>query len=156
MGELVARAPEEFVPVTLNRRLTRESHLKHNARERRIRVFWTWEVELSGIGHSTPIMTQFRPANGRAVSPSSPGTARSGTGCNARGAWPSPRHDWLGFSVVNLTRLQASLDVAARSLAPTFSVAFEAPLQPGNLSPPLGACFQALRRLPVRDFHTLD
>src|ERR1700682_4254778 len=37
----------------------------------------------------------------------------------AHQAWPSPRHDRLGSRIVNLTRLQASLDVAARVLAPS-------------------------------------
>ncbi len=73
----------------------------------------------------------------------------------ARRAWPSPWHERLGPSVVNLTRLQDSLDVAARVLAPSVE-AFDTPLGPGPLGPNLGACYRALRRLPGRDLHPLD
>jgi len=46
-----------------------------------------------------------------------------------RGTWPSPRHDRLGSRMVNLSRLQASLHVAARVLASS-KEALDAPLGP--------------------------
>ena len=58
--------------------------------------------------------------------------------------WPSPRHDRLGSRVVSLSRLQASLDVAARVLAPrcaarAASRALDAPLGTrGSLARRLG------------------
>lgn len=68
---------------------------------------------------------------------------------------PSPRHDRLGSRVVNLTRLQASRNVAARVLA--FSVeTFDTPLQPRHSRRALGVCYSALRRLPRRDLHPLE
>jgi hypothetical protein len=73
----------------------------------------------------------------------------------ARETWPSPRHDRLGSRVVNLTRLQASRDVAARGLAPSVE-ALDTPLgPPKSLSMP-GVCYSALRRLPRRDLHPLE
>jgi len=73
----------------------------------------------------------------------------------AQQAWPSPRHDRLGSRIVNLTRLQASRDVAARVLA--FSVeTFDTPLEPQDSHPALGVRYSALRRLPRRDLHPLE
>jgi hypothetical protein len=66
--------------------------------------------------------------------------------------WPSPRHDRLGSRVVNLSRLQASLDVAARVLALSVET-FDTPLEPQDSHPALGICYSALRRLPRRDLH---
>ena len=43
--------------------------------------------------------------------------------------WPSPRHDRLGSRIVNVSRLQASRDVAARGLAPSVE-ALDTPLGP--------------------------
>ena len=73
----------------------------------------------------------------------------------ARETWPSPRHDRLGSRVVNLSRLQASLDVAARVLAPSVE-AFDTPLGPPASRPMPGVCYSALRRLPRRDLHPLE
>jgi len=70
-------------------------------------------------------------------------------------SWPSPRHDRLGSRVVNLTRLQASRDVAARVLAPSVE-AFDIPLGPPGSLPMPGICYSALRRLPRRDLHPLE
>src|SRR5688500_10071882 len=64
--------------------------------------------------------------------------------------WPSPRHDRLGSRIVNLSRLQASLDVAARVLAPS-EEASDAPLETPRSRVALGVCYSALRRLPSRD-----
>jgi hypothetical protein len=74
---------------------------------------------------------------------------------------PSPRHDRLGSRIVSLSRLQASLDVAARVLAPccaalAASHAFDARLQPSGSPPLLRACYSALQRLPRRDLYPLD
>src|SRR5678815_1098152 len=73
----------------------------------------------------------------------------------ARRTWPSPRNDRLGSRVVNLSRLQASLDVAARVLASSVE-AFDTPLGPPESLPMPGACYSALRRLPRRDLHPLE
>ena len=56
------------------------------------------------------------------------------SGLGAHQTWPSPRHDRLGSRIVNLSRLQASLDVAARGLAPSVE-ALDTPLGPRELSP---------------------
>ena len=74
---------------------------------------------------------------------------------------PSPRHDRLGSRIVTLSRLQASLHVAARVLAPRCSAlaawrAFDAPLGREGLPSSPGACYPALRRLPGRDLHPLE
>jgi hypothetical protein len=59
----------------------------------------------------------------------------------ARETWPSPRHERLGSRVVTVSRLQASLDVAARGLAPaeeagpptsTISIAASRTARPGH------------------------
>ena len=73
----------------------------------------------------------------------------------ARRASPSPRHDRLGSRIVNLSRLQASLDVAARVLAPSVE-AFDTPLGTRKSPPVPGLCYPALRRLPGPDFHRLE
>ncbi len=73
----------------------------------------------------------------------------------ARETWPSPRHDRLGSRVVNLSRLQASLHVAARALASS-AEASDTPLETPRSLPALGACYSALRRLPRRDLHPLE
>src|SRR5207249_5150017 len=57
--------------------------------------------------------------------------------------WPSPRHDRFGLRVVTLSRLQASLDVAARVFAPrcttcAASRALDAPLGHEGLPSYLG------------------
>ncbi|ATB46429.1 hypothetical protein MYMAC_002027 [Corallococcus macrosporus DSM 14697] len=67
--------------------------------------------------------------------------------------WPSPRHARLGAPIVYLSRRQASLDVAARALAPSRMEAFDAPLWPAASRRSAGACYRALRCLPGRDFH---
>ena len=69
--------------------------------------------------------------------------------------WPSPRHDRLDARVVNLTRLQASLHVAARGLAPSVE-ALDTPLGPRESPRTSGVCYSALRRLPRRDLHPLE
>ena len=69
--------------------------------------------------------------------------------------WPSPRHDRLGSRVVNLSRLQASLDVVARVLAPSVE-ALDTPLEPPTSRSESGVCYSALRRLPRRDWHPLE
>ena len=69
--------------------------------------------------------------------------------------WPSPRHDRLGSRIVNLSRLQASLDVAARVLAPSVE-ALDTPLEPPTSRSEFGVCYSALRRLPRRDLHPLE
>ena len=73
----------------------------------------------------------------------------------ARQTWPSPRNDRLGSRIVNLTRLQASRDVAARVLAPSVE-AFDTPLGPRDSRHAPGVCYSALRRLPRRDLHPLE
>jgi hypothetical protein len=72
-----------------------------------------------------------------------------------RQTWPSPRHDRLGSRIVNVSRLQASRNVAARGLAPSVE-ALDAPLGPPGSLPMPGACYSALRRLPRRDLHPLE
>src|SRR6266487_4195916 len=67
----------------------------------------------------------------------------------------SPRNDRLDARVVNLTRLQASRDVAARGLAPSVE-ALDTPLGPRDSRHAPGVCYSALRRLPRRDFHPLE
>jgi hypothetical protein len=69
--------------------------------------------------------------------------------------WPSPRHDRLGSRVVNLTRLQASLRVAARVLALSVET-LDTPLGPSASRPMPGVCYAALRDLPRRDSHPLE
>jgi hypothetical protein len=69
--------------------------------------------------------------------------------------WPSPRRDRLGSRVVNLSRLQASLQVAARVLAPSVE-ALDTPPGPSGSRPMPGVCYSALRRLPRRDLHPLE
>ena len=73
----------------------------------------------------------------------------------ARETWPSPRHERLGSRVVTVSRLQASLDVAARGLAPSVE-ALDTPLGPPGSLPMPGVCYSALRRLPRRDLHPLE
>ena len=72
-----------------------------------------------------------------------------------RGTWPSPRHDRLGSRIVNLSRLQVSLDVAARVLASSVE-ALDTPLGPPASRSVPGVCYSALRRLPRRDSHPLE
>ena len=72
-----------------------------------------------------------------------------------RQTWPSPRHDRLGSRIVNLSRLQASRQVAARVLAPS-AEALDTPLGPPGSLPMPGVCYSALRRLPRRDLHPLE
>ena len=67
----------------------------------------------------------------------------------------SPRHDRLDARVVNLSRLQASLHVAARGLAPSVE-ALDTPLGPHGSHRAAGVCYSALRRLPRRDLHPLE
>ena len=68
---------------------------------------------------------------------------------------PSLRHDQLGSRIVDLTRLQASLHVAARVLARSIDP-FDTPLGRQDLSRATGACYPALRRLPGRDLRPLE
>jgi hypothetical protein len=63
--------------------------------------------------------------------------------------------DRLGSRVVTLTRLQASLDVAARVLALSMET-FDTPLEPRDSHHALGVCYSALRCLPRRDLHPLE
>ena len=68
----------------------------------------------------------------------------------------SPWRERLGFPIVNLSRLQASLHVAARVLASRCSRALDVALRPpGSLLAP-ATCYPALRRLPGRDSHPLE
>jgi len=76
---------------------------------------------------------------------------RTGT----HGMLSSPRHDRLDARVVNLTRLQASLHVAARGLAPSVE-ALDTPLGPHGSHRTAGVCYSALRCLPRRDLHPLE
>jgi hypothetical protein len=73
----------------------------------------------------------------------------------AHEASSSPRHDRLDARIVNLTRLQASRDVAARGLAPSVE-ALDTPLGPRDSHHAPGVCYSALRRLPRRDLHPLE
>jgi hypothetical protein len=76
---------------------------------------------------------------------------RTGT----HGMWSSPRHDRLDARIVTLTRLQASLHVAARGLAPS-EEALDTPLGPHGSHRASGVCYSALRCLPRRDLHPLE
>ncbi len=76
---------------------------------------------------------------------------RTGT----HGMLSSPRNDRFDARVVNLTRLQASLHVAARGLAPSVE-ALDTPLGPRESPRASGVCYSALRRLPRRDLHPLE
>ena len=67
---------------------------------------------------------------------------------------PSPRHEKLGAIVVNVTRLQRSLDAAARWIAPPKG-ALDIPRGPGGSLRQPGICYAALQRLPRRDLHPL-
>src|SRR5439155_17251496 len=58
----------------------------------------------------------------------------------------------LGSRVVTVSRRQASLDVAARALAPSVE-AFDAPLRPRRSLPVPGACYRTVRFLSGRDSH---
>src|SRR6185437_11076076 len=73
---------------------------------------------------------------------------------------PSPRYDRLRpfkhLSAENMTWLQRSLIVAAASLLPSLSKAFDAPLWPLGSLLQAGACYRALRRLPGPDSHPLE
>jgi hypothetical protein len=72
-----------------------------------------------------------------------------------RSTSPSPRNDRLGSRVVNLTRLQVSLHVAARVLAPSVE-ALDTPLGSRDSHRAPGVCYSVLRRLPRRDLHPLE
>src|ERR1700761_5699531 len=67
---------------------------------------------------------------------------------------PSLRDDQLGSRIVHLTRLQASLHVAARVLASLQALralqAFDVPLGTRRSLVEPGTCYPALRRLPGR------
>ncbi len=67
----------------------------------------------------------------------------------------SPRNDRLDARVVNLSRLQASRNVAARGLAPSVE-ALDTPLGRRDSHHAPGVCYSALRRLPRRDLHPLE
>ncbi len=73
----------------------------------------------------------------------------------SRGLHPRALRRWLGSPIVYLSRLQASLHVAAWDLAPSVE-ALDAPLQLLGSLRGLGACYRALRRLPGRDLHPLE
>src|SRR5439155_26657268 len=60
----------------------------------------------------------------------------------------------LGSRVVTVSRRQASLDVAARALAPS-EEALDAPLRPRRSLPVPGACYRTVRFLSGRDSHPL-
>ena len=103
----------------------------------------------TGLSCSVPLPVRvLRPLPRRA-----PARVRLRTGTH--GTSSSPRHDRLDARVVNLTRLQASLHVAARGLAPSVE-ALDTPLGPPDSRPPPGVCYSALRRLPRRDLHPLE
>lgn len=68
---------------------------------------------------------------------------------------PSPGHERLGSLSLNLSRLQASLDFAARVVAPS-KEAFDVQLQQHPSLHALWTCYPALRRLPVWDSHPLE
>lgn len=74
--------------------------------------------------------------------------------------WPSPRHARLGSRIVSLTRRQASLDVAARAVAPLPRLsplrALDTALHQSASRPQVAVCYRALRRLPGRDSHPLE
>ena len=91
----------------------------------------------------------------RAAPSTPPRPARVLLRTGARRTSPSPRHDRLGSRVVNLSRLQASLDVAARVLAPS-EEALDTPLGPHDSPHVPGVCYSALRCLPRRDLHPLE
>lgn len=79
----------------------------------------------------------------------------------ARHVLPSPRDDRLGPRIVPLSRLQTSLHVAARVLAPrctalAASRALDVPLGTRGSLPAPGTCYPALRRLPGRDLPPLE
>ena len=63
--------------------------------------------------------------------------------------------DRLDARVVNMSRLQASRDVAARGLAPSVE-ALDTPLGRRDSRHAPGVCYSALRRLPRRDLHPLE
>jgi len=74
---------------------------------------------------------------------------------STRQSWPSPGHERLGSPVVNVSRLQASLDVAARVVASS-KEAFDIQLQTRSSRSVLWTCYPALRRVPGRDSHPLE
>ena len=100
-------------------------------------------------GADGPLVFRSSPCT-RAAPPTPPRPARVHLRTGAQQTWPSPRHDRLGSRVVNLSRLQASRDVAARVLASSVE-AFDTPLGPPGSLPTPGVCYSALRRLPRRD-----
>ena len=69
--------------------------------------------------------------------------------------WPSPCHERLGSRLVNVSRLQASREVATRVLASS-EEACDTPLRPPSSHSVPGVCYSALRRLPRRDLHPLE
>src|SRR6266540_5186495 len=69
-------------------------------------------------------------------------------------AWPSPRYARLGSRIVPLSRRQASLDVAARALAPSVK-AFVARLRSRQSLPVPRVCYRTVRLLSGRDLHPL-
>ena len=83
--------------------------------------------------------------------------AQTGLSCSVplrvRVLRPIPRRDLP--HVRRLSRLQASLHVAARGLAPS-EEAFDTPLGPRPSPAAPGVCYSALRRLPRRDLHPLE
>src|SRR5262249_29500626 len=116
------------------------------------RLALTWAVQ-TGLSCSAPLLARvLRPL---------PRRSHRRASDLAPAVLPSPRHDRLGLRIVALSRLQASLHVAARVLAPrcaavAASRAFGAPLGRQDLSRTAGACFPALRRLPGRDWYPLE
>ena len=107
----------------------------------------TWAMQ-TGLSCSTPSLEHvLRPLprqDSRQVLPRT----------SAPRTWPSPRHARLGSRIVPLSRRQASLDVAARALAPS-EEAFDAPLRPRRSLPVPGAYYRTVRLLSGRDSHPL-
>jgi len=103
----------------------------------------------TGLSCSVPLRVRVL----RSVPRRAPVHVRLRTGVH--GASSSPRHDRLDARVVNVTRLQASLQVAARGLAPSVE-ALDTPLGPHGSHRASGVCYSALRCLPRRDLHPLE
>src|SRR5436190_11241847 len=102
----------------------------------------------TGLSCSTPSLVYVpRPVPRRNLRRVVPRTSPSPT-------WPSPRHARLGSRIVYLSRRQASLDVAARALAPSVE-AFDAPLRLRRSLAAPGACYRTVRLLSGRDSHPL-
>jgi hypothetical protein len=94
------------------------------------------------------------PSRGSNPGSSRPRPPRATAGLGAAEAPAAAAHTHR-YQAVNLSRLQASLDVAARALAPSVE-ALDTPLGPHEFPLAPGVCYSALRRLPRRDLHPLE